>query len=138
LTILHSYLSHLQLPVDNNDNKSLFGFADTHFAISTAFLYDTILFMNTLERMTNPHFQDTEFAFIMTGKDVIGGSDKNRDDVNNLFNQSAPTQQSDPMESLFSLQPDLRDQAIGIDSEGVNFEVNQSDPKESLLLKENL
>ena len=72
LTILHPYLSHLQLPVEDNYNKSLFGFADTQFAISTAFLYDTIPFMKTMERMTNPYFQDTEFASIMKTKYVIG------------------------------------------------------------------
>ena len=125
LTILHPYLSHLQLPVEDNYNKSLFGFADTQFAISTAFLYDTIPFMKTMERMTNPYFQDTEFASIMKAKHVIGGSDSDRDDVNNLLNQSDPIQQSDPIESLLSEQPDL------------NFEENQSDPIESLFSEGN-
>ena len=60
-----------------------------------------------MERMTNPYFQDTEFASIMKAKHVIGGSDSDRDDVNNLLNQSNPIQQSDPTESLLSEQPDL-------------------------------
>ena len=107
LTSLHPYLSHLQLPVEDNYNKSLFGFADTQFAISPPFLYDTIPFMKTLERMTNPYFQDTEFASIMKAKHVIGGSDSDRDDINNLLNQSDHIQQSDPIESLLSGQPDL-------------------------------
>ena len=59
--------------------------------------------------MTNPCFQDTEYASIMKDKHVIGGSDSDRDDVNNLLNQSDPMQQSDHIESLYSQQPDLRD-----------------------------
>jgi hypothetical protein len=62
LTLLHSYISYLHVPVENNDNNCSFGFADTQMAISAAFVYGTIPFMKTLERMTNPCFQDTEFA----------------------------------------------------------------------------
>ena len=61
----------------------------------------------------------------MKAKHVIGGSDSDRDDVNNLLNQSDPIQQSDPIESLLSEQPDL------------NFEENQSDPIESLFSEGN-
>ncbi len=61
LTLLQPYLSYLQLTVDNNVNNCSFGFADTQMAISTAFVYDTIPFMKTVERMTNPCFQDTDF-----------------------------------------------------------------------------
>ena len=39
-------------------------------AISTAFVYDTIPYMKTLERMTNPCFQGTDFATVMRGKHV--------------------------------------------------------------------
>ena len=81
--------------------------------------------MKTMERMTNPYFQDTEFASTMKAKHVFGDSHSDRDDENNLLNQSDPTQQSDPIESLLSGQPDLRDPAICSDSEGVIFEVNQ-------------
>ena len=81
--------------------------------------------MKTMERMTNPYFQDTEFASIMKAKHVIGGSDSDRDDINNLLNQSDPIQQHDPIESLLSEQQDL------------NFEVNQSDPIESLFSEGN-
>ncbi len=38
--------------------------------ISTAFVYETIPFMKTMERMTNPCFQDTEFATVVKGKHV--------------------------------------------------------------------
>ncbi len=58
--------------------------------------------MKTMERMTNPYFQDTEFASIMKAKHVFGGGDSDIDDVNNLLNKSDPIQQSDPIESLFS------------------------------------
>ena len=68
LTLLQPYLSYLQLPVDNNDNSCSFGFADTQMAISTAFLFDTIPYMKTVERMTNPCFLNTEFAKLMKGK----------------------------------------------------------------------
>ena len=76
LTLLQPYLSYLQLPVDNNDNSCSFGFADTQMAISTAFVYDTIPYMKTLERMTNPCFQDTDFATVMKGKHVTNAWDK--------------------------------------------------------------
>ena len=95
-------LSYLQLPIDNNGNKSSFGFPDTQFAISTALLHGTIPFMKTMERMTNPCFQDTEFPSIMKGRHVTGGSDSDRDYVNNLLNQSDPIEHSDPLESLLS------------------------------------
>ncbi len=49
LTLLQPYLSYLQLTVNNN----------TQMAISMAFVI--------LERMTNPCFQDTEFATVMKG-----------------------------------------------------------------------
>jgi hypothetical protein len=49
LTLLQPYLSYLQLPVNHNDNNCSFGFADTQMAISTAFVYDTIPFMKTVE-----------------------------------------------------------------------------------------
>jgi hypothetical protein len=52
LTLLQPYLSYLQMTVDNNDNNCSFGFADTQMAISTAFVFDTIPFMKTVERMT--------------------------------------------------------------------------------------
>ncbi len=59
--------------------------------------------------MTNPCFQDADFASIMKGKHVSGGSVTDRDDVNNLLlKYSDPILQSDPIESLFSPQPDLR------------------------------
>ena len=44
--------------------------------ISTAFVYDTIPFMRTMERMTNPCIQDTEFATVMKGKHVMNAWDE--------------------------------------------------------------
>ena len=96
LTLLQPYLSYLQLHADNNDNNCSFGFADTQMAISTAFVYDTIPFMKTLERMTNPCFQGTDFATVMRGKHVtnvweeamiesvgeVSGSEKENDEFN--------------------------------------------------------
>ncbi len=70
-TILHPYLSYLRLLTDDdNDNYCSFGFADTQVAISTAFLYGTIPFMKTIERRTNPYFQDIDFANVLKGKHV--------------------------------------------------------------------
>jgi hypothetical protein len=70
LTLFQPYLSYLQLPVDNINNNCSFGFADTQMTISTAFVFDMIPFMKTLERMTNPCFQNTDFATLMKGKHV--------------------------------------------------------------------
>ena len=101
LTILHPYLSYLQLPIYHNGNKSLFGFVDTQFVISAAFLYGTIPFMKSMKRMTNPCFQNSEFASIMKGKHVISGSGSDRDDVNDLLNQRDPIQHSGPKNLCF-------------------------------------
>jgi hypothetical protein len=67
LTLLQPYLSYLQVTLDNNDNSCSFGFADTQMAISTAFVFDTIPYMKTVERMANPCFQNTEFTTLMMG-----------------------------------------------------------------------
>lgn len=57
LTLLHPYLSYLGSPDGNTQNNNcLLGFADTQSAVSTAFVYDTIPFIKTLDRMTNPCF----------------------------------------------------------------------------------
>jgi hypothetical protein len=76
LTLLHPYLAYIQSNVEDNDNNCLFGFADTQNAICTAFLYDTIPYMKTIERMTNPCFQDTPFASVMKGKHVLNEPDE--------------------------------------------------------------
>jgi dienelactone hydrolase len=70
LTLLHPFLSYLQVTLDDNDNSCSFGFADTQMAITTAFLFDTIPYMKTVERMTNPCFLNTGFASVMKGKHV--------------------------------------------------------------------
>ena len=71
LTLLHPYLACIKSKVEDNDNNCLFGFADTQYAISTAFVYDTIPYMKTIERMTNPCFQEAPFASVMKGKHVL-------------------------------------------------------------------
>ena len=62
--------------VGNNDNHCSFGFANTQNAIATAFEYDTIPYMKTIERMTNQCFQETSFATVMKGKHVLNGPDE--------------------------------------------------------------
>jgi hypothetical protein len=102
LTLFQPYLSYLQLPVDSINNNCSFGFVDTQMAISTAFVFDMIPFMKTLERMTNPCFQNTDFAILMKGKHAtnawedtmldsvgeISGSEKEsvNDEENNALN----------------------------------------------------
>ena len=51
-------------------------FTDTQNAICTVFLYDTIPNMKTMERITNPCFQDTPFATVMKGKHVLNEPDE--------------------------------------------------------------
>jgi hypothetical protein len=46
--------------------------------MSAFFLYGTIPFMRAMERMTNPCFQDKDFAKIMKGKHVEGDPDEFR------------------------------------------------------------
>ena len=53
LTLLHPFLAYLQLNVGDNDNHCSFGFADTQNAIATAFVYDSIPYMKTIERTMN-------------------------------------------------------------------------------------
>ena len=53
-------------------------------AMSTAFLYGTIPFMKTMERTTNPYFQDTDFAKVMKGKHVRQDSDEPDDELEDV------------------------------------------------------
>ncbi len=76
LTLLHPYLAYLKSNVTENDNNCLFGFADTQNAICTAFVYDTIPYMKTIERMTNPCFQEAPFASVMKGRHVLNEPDE--------------------------------------------------------------
>jgi hypothetical protein len=76
LTLLHPYIAYLQLNVGDNDNHCSFGFANTQNAIATAFVCDTIPYMKTIERMTNPCFQETSFATVMKGEHVLNGPDE--------------------------------------------------------------
>ena len=52
------------------------GFSNTQNAISTAFVYDTIPFMKTMDRMTNPCFQEKEFSKVMKHKQVAKDCNK--------------------------------------------------------------
>ena len=71
LTVLHPYHSYLWMrPNGGFDNTCSYGFADTQVAMSTSFLYGTIPFMKSMERMTNPCCQDKDFAKVMKGKHV--------------------------------------------------------------------
>ena len=45
-------------------------------AVSIAFVHETIPFMKTVERLTNPCFQDTEFASVMKGKHVMNAREE--------------------------------------------------------------
>ena len=57
LTLHHPNLSYLGSPDGNTQNNNcLLGFADTQSAVSTAFVYDIIPFIKTLDRMPNPCF----------------------------------------------------------------------------------
>ncbi len=79
LTVLHPYHSYLRIrPNGGFDNTCSYGFADTQVAMSTSFLYGTIPFMKAMERMTNPCFQDKDFAKVMKGKHVEQDPDEFR------------------------------------------------------------
>ncbi len=52
--------------------------------MSTAFLFGTIPFMKTVERMTNPYFQDTEFAKVMKGNYVRQDPDEPDDELKDV------------------------------------------------------
>ena len=81
LTVLHPYVAELELYVHGHLKSQPLGFEDTQNAVSTAFVYDTIPFMKTMERMTNPCFQEKTFAKVMKHKQVAN-------DFNNLDQES--------------------------------------------------
>ena len=111
LTLLHPFLAYLQLNVGDNDNHCSFGFADTQNAIATAFVYDSIPYMKTIERVTNPCFQETSFATVMKGKHVLNQPDE-------------PDLESDHVEESSG-------QVIGGDrEEEITFEENQGEHSE--------
>jgi hypothetical protein len=114
LTLLQPYFSYLQVTLDDNDNNCSFGFADTQMAISTAFVFDMFPHMKTVERMTNPCFQNTEFATVMKGKHVM-----------NTWEETMLESVGDISGSEFN---------AGGDNGSVNDEVNQSDPIAKLSL----
>ena len=119
LTLLQPYLSYLHLTADNNDNNCLFGFADTQMAISTAFMFVTIPYIKTVEIMTYPCFQDTDFATVMKGKHVINTWEETMlESVGEVFGSEK--------ESVHDEENDEFN--AGSDDGSVNDEVNQSDP----------
>ena len=69
---------------DDNDNYCSFVFADTQVVISTSFLFGTIPFMKTIERMTNPYFQDIDFAKVLKGKHVRHDPDEPDNELEDL------------------------------------------------------
>jgi hypothetical protein len=119
LTLLQPYLSYLQLTLDNNDNNCSFGFADTQMAISTAFVFDTIPYMKTVERMTNPCFQNTDFTTLMKGKHVTNTWKEPLLDSVGEVPDSEKQNVNDEENDEFN---------AGGDNGSVNYEVNQSDP----------
>jgi hypothetical protein len=92
----------------------------TQMAISTAFVYDTIPFMKTVERMTNSCFQDTDFTTVMKGKHVI--NDREDTMVESVGKVSGSDKES--------VNDELN---LGSDNGYVNDEVNQTDQMASLL-----
>lgn len=79
LTVLHPYHAYLRIrPNGGFDNTCSYGFAETQVAMSISFLYGTIPFMKAMERMTNPCFQDKNFAKVMKGKHVEQDPDEFR------------------------------------------------------------
>ena len=119
LTLLQPYLSYLQVTLDDNDNNCSFGFADTQMAISTAFVFDTIPYMKTVERMTNPCFQNTDFATLMKGKHVMNTWEETPLESVVEFSGSEKENVNDEENDEFN---------AGGDNGSVNDEVNQSDP----------
>ncbi len=124
LTLLHPYLSYLQVTLNDNDNSCSFGFADTQMAISTAFLFDTIPYMKTVERMTNPCFLNTEFAKLMKGKHVMHTWEETLLESVGEVSDSEKENVNDEENEEFN---------AGSDNGSVNDEVNQSDPIANLL-----
>ncbi len=117
LTLLQPYLSYLQLTADDNDNNCSFGFADTQMAISTALLFDTIPYMKTVERMTNPCFQNTDFASVMKGKHVTNTWEETMLDSVSEVSGSDKENVNEEENDEFN---------AGSDNGSVNDEVNQS------------
>ena len=124
LTVLQPYLSYFQLTADNNDNTCSFGFADTQMAITTAFVFDTIPYMKTVERMTNPCFQNKDFTTLMKGKHVMNTWEETLLDSVGEVSDSEKENVNDEENDEFN---------AGIDNGSVNDEVNQSDPIANLL-----
>ena len=93
-------------------------------AISTALLFDTVPYMKTVERMTNPCFQNTEFASVMKGKHVMNTWEEIMlDSVSEVFGS----------EKEFANDEENDEFNSGGDNRSVNDEVNQSDPIANLL-----
>jgi hypothetical protein len=96
-------------------------------AISTAFVYDTIPFMKTVEKVTNPCFQDTEFATVMKGKYVMNAWDKTA----GLGESVGEVSGSDKESVNDALNP-------GSDNGSVNDEVNPTNPIANLLSQQSV
>ena len=79
------------------------------------YVNDTIPFMKTVERMTNPCFQDTDFATVMKGKHVINDCEETM--VESDGEVSGSEKESVNYKENNELNP-------GSDNESVNVEVN--------------
>jgi hypothetical protein len=88
-------------------------------AISTAFVFDMISYMKTVERMTNPCFQNTDFATLMKGKHVTNTWEETMLDSVGEVSCSEKKNVNNEENDEFN---------AGGDNGSVNDEVNQSDP----------
>ena len=86
-------------------------------AVSIAFVYETIPFMKTVERMTNPCFQDVKFASVMKGKHVANTWE------GNMLESVGEVSGS---EVEFANNEDNDELNPGSDNGSVNDEVNQT------------
>ena len=88
-------------------------------AVSIAFVYETIPFMKTVERMTNPCFQDTEFASVMKGKHIMNALEETM--LASVGEVSGSEKECVNDEENDELNP-------GSDNGSVNDEVTQTNP----------
>jgi hypothetical protein len=129
LTVLHPYVAELELYVNGHLRSQPMGFADTKNFVTTAFVYDTIPFMKTMERMTNPCFQEKPFAKVMKHKHVAN-------DFNDLDQESTCIGESgvhDTVSEKGDDTPSVPLTDIIHDNVGENVEANPYHPELSQL-----
>jgi hypothetical protein len=93
-------------------------------AISTAFVFDTIPYIKTVEKMTNPCFQNTEFTTLMKGKHVTNTREETMlesvGEVSGIEKENVNDEENDEFNA-------------GGDNWFLNDEMKQSDPIANLL-----